>query len=118
MTKKYPELTPYQFASNRPIDGIDQDGLEWQPIKKNNVAVFYTWAGYGKDGKPVHCSYQIGEIAGDNPSSFQAIEKINTQNIFFEKDFPSLIDSNKHYCVKSEIYDSVSKHSKVFYGAH
>jgi RHS repeat-associated protein len=29
ITKKYPELTPYQFASNRPIDGIDLDGLEF-----------------------------------------------------------------------------------------
>ncbi|MFP5041655.1 RHS repeat-associated core domain-containing protein [Parasediminibacterium sp. JCM 36343] len=29
LTQKYPGLTPYQFASNRPIDGIDQDGLEW-----------------------------------------------------------------------------------------
>jgi RHS repeat-associated protein len=29
LTKNYPALTPYQFASNRPIDGIDQDGLEW-----------------------------------------------------------------------------------------
>src|SRR5439155_17228196 len=28
ITSQYPELTPYQFASNRPIDGIDQDGLE------------------------------------------------------------------------------------------
>jgi hypothetical protein len=28
ITKKYPELTPYQFASNRPIDGIDLDGKE------------------------------------------------------------------------------------------
>jgi|ERR1019366_5919815 hypothetical protein len=28
LTKKYPELTPYQFASNSPIDGIDLDGLE------------------------------------------------------------------------------------------
>lgn len=26
--KQFPELTPYQFASNRPIDGIDIDGLE------------------------------------------------------------------------------------------
>jgi hypothetical protein len=29
LTGKYPELTPYQFASNRPIDGIDFDGLEY-----------------------------------------------------------------------------------------
>ncbi len=29
LTKKYPELTPYQFASNRPIDGKDLDGLEY-----------------------------------------------------------------------------------------
>lgn len=28
LTKKYPELTPYQFASNTPIQGIDLDGLE------------------------------------------------------------------------------------------
>jgi len=27
--KSYAELTPYQFASNRPIDGIDLDGLEY-----------------------------------------------------------------------------------------
>ncbi len=29
ITKQYPELTPYQFASKRPIDGIDQDGMEY-----------------------------------------------------------------------------------------
>ncbi|MET6997054.1 RHS repeat-associated core domain-containing protein [Chitinophaga defluvii] len=34
ITSKYPELTPYQFASNRPIDGIDLDGLEWSPPLK------------------------------------------------------------------------------------
>lgn len=28
MTKSYPELTPYQFASNTPIWAIDLDGLE------------------------------------------------------------------------------------------
>jgi RHS repeat-associated protein len=31
LSPKYPELTPYQFASNRPIDGIDLDGLEYVP---------------------------------------------------------------------------------------
>ncbi|PSL18256.1 RHS repeat-associated protein [Chitinophaga ginsengisoli] len=34
LTPKYPELTPYQFASNRPIDGVDIDGLEWGPPMK------------------------------------------------------------------------------------
>jgi RHS repeat-associated protein len=28
ITKEYPELTPYQFASNTPIQAIDLDGLE------------------------------------------------------------------------------------------
>lgn len=28
LTKSYPELTPYQFASNKPINSIDLDGLE------------------------------------------------------------------------------------------
>lgn len=37
ITKQYPELTPYQFASNRPIDGIDQDGLEWEPYWSSTV---------------------------------------------------------------------------------
>lgn len=29
LTGSYPMLTPYQFASNRPIDGVDLDGLEF-----------------------------------------------------------------------------------------
>ncbi len=42
LTKEYPELTPYQFASNRPIDGIDMDGLEYSPAGRygnNQLAV-------------------------------------------------------------------------------
>ncbi|MES2649395.1 MAG: RHS repeat-associated core domain-containing protein [Bacteroidota bacterium] len=35
LTSKYAMLTPYQFASNRPIDGIDLDGLEF--FKKDNT---------------------------------------------------------------------------------
>ena len=29
LTSKYPMLTPYQFASNKPISGVDLDGLEY-----------------------------------------------------------------------------------------
>jgi len=33
LSKNYPMLTPYQFASNRPVDGIDLDGLEYMKAK-------------------------------------------------------------------------------------
>jgi len=39
LTPKYPELTSYQFASNRPIDGIDEDGLEYSPAGNNTGGV-------------------------------------------------------------------------------
>ncbi len=37
LTKKYPELTPYQFASNTPIMAIDLDGLEKFEINLERV---------------------------------------------------------------------------------
>jgi RHS repeat-associated protein len=37
ITKEYPELTPYQFASNTPIWAIDFDGLEASYTTINNV---------------------------------------------------------------------------------
>ncbi|PSL24497.1 RHS repeat domain-containing protein [Chitinophaga ginsengisoli] len=43
LAPKYPELTPYQFASNKPINSIDLDGLEsWElttPLFKLNAAL-------------------------------------------------------------------------------
>lgn len=32
LTGQYPELTPYQFASNKPINSIDLDGLESKEV--------------------------------------------------------------------------------------
>jgi len=40
LTKGYPMLTPFQFASNRPIDGIDLDGLEY--LQYNIVINYHT----------------------------------------------------------------------------
>lgn len=38
LTKSYPELTPYQFASNSPIANIDLDGLEsWYYVNSSGV---------------------------------------------------------------------------------
>jgi RHS repeat-associated protein len=87
ITKKYPELTPYQFASNRPIDGIDMDGLEYvkrihtvnpqglvistkdivyytkseQEIKAmgGTTAGSYNSAAYGPEGKGIKHEYYL-----------------------------------------------------------
>jgi len=34
---EYPDLTPYQFTSNRPIDGIDLDGFEYLDADESRV---------------------------------------------------------------------------------
>lgn len=34
ITKDYPELTPYQYASNRPVTSIDIDGLEAEELEE------------------------------------------------------------------------------------
>lgn len=47
ITAKYPGLTPFQYASNSPIGGIDEDGLEWAPTKDKSG---YNWVGYNSDG--------------------------------------------------------------------
>jgi hypothetical protein len=45
LTKKYPELTPYQFASNSFIANIDMDGKE---AKYYNIVITETFDGKGK----------------------------------------------------------------------
>jgi RHS repeat-associated protein len=52
LTKEYPELTPYQFASNTPIQSIDLDGLEsfhYTLQKDDKGATKLTLAGVNAD---------------------------------------------------------------------
>ena len=50
LMKKYPELTPYQFASNSPISGIDLDGLEFMKYdKKNTATIIFPHNQYNSD---------------------------------------------------------------------
>src|SRR3954464_7649616 len=41
ITIKYPMLTPYQFASNTPIQAIDLDGLEGMKKDNTNYRIEY-----------------------------------------------------------------------------
>lgn len=65
LTPKYPDLTPYQFASNRPIDGIDLDGEEYFKSNKYKVSLWgvckfrvidanYSWGDLAKRDMAIH----------------------------------------------------------------
>ncbi|PBQ30217.1 hypothetical protein CNR22_00070 [Sphingobacteriaceae bacterium] len=52
LTAGYPSWSPFPFAMNRPIDGIDLDGGEWKPVKDEGGNIQdYTWDGYDENGK-------------------------------------------------------------------
>src|SRR3982750_4585978 len=64
ISNRYPELTPYQFASNTPIWGIDWDGEEVRVYTETNGLghAFVTV----KTGKDV-IVYTYGRYAGVSP---------------------------------------------------
>jgi hypothetical protein len=48
----YPHNSPYAFAENRLIDGVELEGLEWSPVKdKKGNTTDYTWVGFDENGK-------------------------------------------------------------------
>jgi hypothetical protein len=69
ISKKYPELTPYQFASNRPIQAIDLDGLE---AYLSNSGDFVKWGPDKTQSAPVILLQDKKEIqVGLNVQQFQ-----------------------------------------------
>jgi len=81
MTKRL--ITPYQFASNRPIDGIDRDGLEYATfnilVHNGSVAAIKVSTDYelkakGTKGAGIQYNYKVindnGETIGSLPSKF------------------------------------------------
>jgi RHS repeat-associated protein len=94
LEKKYPELTPYQYASNRPIDGIDQDGLEYFSIAN------------------VHSSAvqkaQMMQLRSDQT----ALRIKQSQPTFTEYHTPSnTIEQQKHDDLQTEVMDNAGLNS-------
>ena len=84
LTKSYPMLTPYQFASNRPIDGIDLDGKEYesymsgQIVKSKGVAALPIISYDHGWGPVVKASYDL-KVKG-NAESFNRLKEAYTTN--------------------------------------
>ena len=78
LEKAYPELTPYQFASNRPIEGVDLDGKEFSKTVTYDVAK-------GEFNVKIHCKIKIcnttnadGSVIGEEfkksiPAAFSSL---------------------------------------------
>lgn len=81
LTPKYPELTPYQFASNRPIDGIDEDGLEYVSVNDANISSAET----NKDGT---YSLKMGEqtISASGIVSYKGQDYYNVGKNLYKTD--------------------------------
>jgi RHS repeat-associated protein len=65
LTAGYPSWSPYPFAMNRPIDGIDLDGGEWKPVmggEDNKTVTDYTWVGFNKDGSAPEGTVASGSV--------------------------------------------------------
>ena len=46
LAAKYPYNSPYAFSENRVIDGVELEGLEWEPVKDDNgTTIDYNWVG-------------------------------------------------------------------------
>jgi RHS repeat-associated protein len=83
LTGKFAMLTPYQFASNRPIDGIDMDGLEYatynitvhnRKVLDISVTTDYELKNAGTKGPGIQYNYihldEVGNAKGEPESSF------------------------------------------------
>jgi RHS repeat-associated protein len=90
ITKKYPELTPYQFASNRAIDGVDLDGLEYKSAAD--------WAQQNLANYTIHW-----DALSTVPSSFNTLKRSNWRNVI----------NNVLFCAQSTSLVYAQGNSKV-----
>lgn len=99
LTKKYPELTPYQFASNTPIQAVDLDGAEalfvhgtwsdkttweggfvknmlratgWEKIQAN--AYFGNWSGANKSSSRIEASNAFFNFLTSDKNPFRDLK--------------------------------------------
>ncbi|WP_052600089.1 RHS repeat-associated core domain-containing protein [Aureispira sp. CCB-QB1] len=92
LAPEYPELTTYQFASNRPIDGIDLDGLEWKEIKR----AFYV---AGKKGTELVINTAGGVV-------YAVVHPINTGKAIIEETKETAKDIGTIYGTGAQIFSN------------
>ena len=88
ITKKYPMLTPYQFASNSPISGLDRDGLEY--------LTFHT-SMYSMQAKTFVINYENIPSQIQNPMTHSFIAVSGGPVTTYGRDYDSQLDGTIYY---------------------
>lgn len=103
LTDDYPSWSPYPFAMNRPVDGVDLDGLEWQPVnnKGENVdanskeIADYKWLGFDAQGKAPKGTVASGSLWMPNSGGGRSLWSFSS-NAEDRSGHISIISFNKH----------------------
>jgi RHS repeat-associated protein len=84
LTSKYPFWTPFAFAGNRPIDGVDLEGKEWEQymmriiVESKGVTALKVISTSHGSGPIVDATYNLQSRS--NRSSFENLKKAYTTN--------------------------------------
>ena len=111
LAPKYPELTPYQFASNRPIDGIDLDGLEYLNFNSS----IYRFITLGPTSETTLATvYENIPTQLQNPQTcdlkFSSYGPLNSDGTEYDpaKQGPMLFDRSRFYRASAKFYGAAS----------
>jgi RHS repeat-associated protein len=115
--RKYPELSTYQFASDRPIDGIDVDGLEYATftitvikatgvVMDISVAKDYELKDKDTKGPGIKYVYVFLDKDGNElPSTSKSEFKKNFYGIYAGPNNPQLPEEGMDYTKVKDNYD-------------
>ncbi len=106
IANKYPELTPYQFASNTPIQAIDLDGAEaWYYYDAN-----FGWQQSKLFSGPYKAEYanQLGYVGANQISQIEE-ERARKQQLFKEQ------KEREHVIATVEAWNNYQTTRNIFY---
>ncbi|MFA6058264.1 MAG: hypothetical protein WC756_08690 [Taibaiella sp.] len=73
LAAKYPGYSPYSFALNRPIDGVDRNGMEWKRFNPNYTATIVFPSVRDKD---IELEYNFAMKAGMNVITVESWDEL------------------------------------------